>query len=189
MREEEIYAPETVPSGVPDRGVSADPAPAAALPAADPAPRHLDPRAVTLWRVGSFISTAFVTAALLLAGILLPFRFPFEWLAAAAAALGVAEAILWPPKKYHAWRFQLRESDLFVSYGVLWRTTSVFPLARIQHVDTRRGPLERWLGLARLIVYTAGVRGADLEIPGLALAEAEALRDHLAALSGGEDAV
>ncbi|MDQ3607074.1 MAG: PH domain-containing protein [Gemmatimonadota bacterium] len=162
---------------------------ATVLTAPEPAPRQLDPRVVTLWRAGSLVSTTVMTAVLLIAGALLPFRFPFGWVAAAVATIGVAEALFWPPVKYRAWSFAVRESDLFVSHGVLWRTTSVFPLTRIQHVDTRRGPLERWLGLARLIVYTAGVRGADLEIPGLALAEAEALRDYLAALSGGEDAV
>lgn len=172
-----MQAPETFPEATTD------------LAALDPAPRQLDPRVVTLWRLGSVIGTSVMVAVLLIAGALLPFRFSFGWIAAAVAALGMVEAVFWPPAKYRAWTFTVRESDLFVSHGVLWRTTSVFPLARIQHVDTRRGPLERWLGLARLIVYTAGVRGADLEIPGLALAEAEALRDHLAALSGGEDAV
>ncbi|HEV2131400.1 MAG TPA: PH domain-containing protein [Longimicrobiaceae bacterium] len=155
----------------------------------DSALRQLDPRVVALWRLWSLISTTVMTAVLLIAGVLLPFRFPFGWVAAAVAMMGVVEVACWPPIKHRAWSFAVRESDLFVSHGVLWRTTSVFPLARIQHVDTRRGPLERWLGLARLIVYTAGVRGADLEIPGLALADAERLRDHLAALSGGEDAV
>ncbi len=188
MTEEESLA-SAVRSAAPEATAPGE-APAAPAPTAtEPAMRRLDRRVVTLWRLGSVIGTTVVTGVLLIAGALLPFRFPFGGVALAVAAVGLVEALFWPTAKYRAWSFAVRESDLFVSHGVLWRTTSVFPLARIQHVDTRRGPLERWLGLARLIVYTAGVRGADLEIPGLALAEAEALRDHLAALSGGEDAV
>ncbi len=63
------------------------------------------------------------------------------------------------------------------------------PHARIQHVDTRHGPIDRWLGLASLVVFTAGTRGAILAIPALEAAEAEDLRDRLAALSGSGDAV
>ncbi|NIQ53994.1 MAG: PH domain-containing protein, partial [Gammaproteobacteria bacterium] len=58
---------------------------------------------------------------------------------------------------------------------------SVVPHTRIQHVDVRRGPLDRWLGLARVVVFTAGSRGAMVEVPGLDAGDAEALRDRLIA--------
>ncbi len=106
-----------------------------------------------------------------------------------AGAVGAAIAVLLPPARYRAWRFRLREGDLVVRRGVLWRTVSVVPHARIQHVDTRHGPLERRLGLSRVIVHTAGSTGASVEVPGLSLEEAEALRERLAALGGGDDAV
>jgi len=63
------------------------------------------------------------------------------------------------------------------------------PYARIQHVDTRHGPLDRWLGLATVVVFTAGHRGAIIAIPALAADEAEEIRDSLAARSGVGDAV
>ena len=68
-------------------------------------------------------------------------------------------------------------------------TTSVIPHRRIQHVDTRRDLLERWLGLARVVVYTAGIRGAQVTIPGLPADEAEALRDQLAELGGADEGI
>ncbi|NIR44291.1 MAG: PH domain-containing protein, partial [Gemmatimonadetes bacterium] len=43
-------------------------------------------------------------------------------------------------------------------------------------------PLQRWLGLTALVIFTAGTRGADAEIPGLAADEAIRLRDELARL-------
>jgi membrane protein YdbS with pleckstrin-like domain len=42
--------------------------------------------------------------------------------------------------------------------------------------------MQRWFGLSSLIIYTAGTRGADAEIPGLASEDAEALREELARL-------
>ncbi len=72
---------------------------------------------------------------------------------------------------------------------MLFRTTSIVPHARIQHVDTRHGPIDRWLGLAGVVVFTAGNRGAILTIPALEAEEAEEIRDRLAAQSGVGDAV
>ncbi len=46
-------------------------------------------------------------------------------------------------------------------------TDTSVPYVRVQHVDTTRGPVERAIGLASVVVYTAGTRGADITIPGL----------------------
>ncbi|MGH9378992.1 MAG: PH domain-containing protein [Thermoanaerobaculia bacterium] len=158
-------------------------------PTTEPGLRRLDPRVVRLWRVTLFSETVGLVIAVRVLG-----RFVDQWvsaglLLAVVAVLGLTLTVLWPPARYRAWGFRVREDDLFVRRGVLSRTTSVIPHARIQHVDTRSDLLERWFGLARVIVYTAGIRGAELIIPGLAAEEAEALRDRLAALGGVGDAV
>jgi membrane protein YdbS with pleckstrin-like domain len=116
------------------------------------------------------------------------------WLAVAPLSvlipvIGLGLAIVWPPLQYQSWGFRLGEADLYVRRGVLSRTTSVIPHRRIQHVDTRRDLLERWLGLARLVVYTAGIRGAEITIPGIAAEEAETLRDYLAERGGMDEGV
>jgi membrane protein YdbS with pleckstrin-like domain len=53
-------------------------------------------------------------------------------------------------------------------------------MSRIQTVDTQRGPVERWFGLARLVVTTASAKGA-LKIPGLDHGVAEDLAEQLTA--------
>ena len=45
------------------------------------------------------------------------------------------------------------------------------------------------MGLARVQVFTASGIGGDGVIPGLALVDAEALRDQLVQLGGGDDGV
>lgn len=160
-----------------------------AEPGTDGRLRTLDERAVTLFRLTmAGRGAALVVGALALEYFLdLPIR--FGGVALIVAVLAGAATLLVPTLRFEAWRFALRESDLYLRRGVLFRTTSIVPHARIQHVDTRHGPVDRWLGLASVVVFTAGTRGAILSIPALSAAEAEEIRDRLAALSGAGDAV
>jgi membrane protein YdbS with pleckstrin-like domain len=152
-------------------------------------PRTLDPRVVRLWRTSALIWTVILAggaAALQAAwGDAAPF-----WIAGAIVlAYGLFYLAFWAQRAYRAWEFEIRESDVRLRRGVLWRRTSVVPHARIQHVDTRHGPLMRAYGLASIVLYTAGHTGASIEIPGLPVAEAESLRERLGELSGADDAV
>lgn len=145
--------------------------------------RRLDPRVVQLWRILWIGRTAVLAAAVLLLG-----RFVdgplLTALLVAVVALGATGAAVWPISLFRGWGYQVRETDLVIRRGVLTRTTSLVPLARIQHVDTRQDVVERRLGLARVVIFTAGIRGAELTLPGLPAREAGALRDRLARLSG-----
>lgn len=159
------------------------------LPETSPGLRRLDPRVVILWRVAGCV---YALVASLGIGTATFFGLGLGWvlpIAGATFVLAVSLALILPSVRYRHCGYQLRQSDLVVHKGALWRTVSLIPHARIQHVDTRTGPLERWLGLARVVVYTAGTIGAQTTLPGLAVEDAEALRDRLAALGGGEDAV
>ena len=151
--------------------------------------RPLDRGAITLWRIKGLASGAIFIAAAIATGMLLDLPIILAVPAMVIAAAVMASAVAVPPMRYRAWRFAIRREHVFLQHGVLFRTTSIVPHARIQHVDTRHGPVDRWLGLAELVIYTAGTRGAIVVIPALAADEAEELRDHLAALSGAGDAV
>ena len=96
--------------------------------------------------------------------------------------------MFWPTLEYDAFRYSVREDDLLVQSGVIFKRWSSIPLTRIQHVDTRQGPLERMLGMSRLLVFTAAGMSADGSIPGLATDTAEAMRDELSR-RGGDDGV
>ncbi|MFC4986564.1 MULTISPECIES: PH domain-containing protein [Saliphagus] len=110
---------------------------------------------------------------------------------ALAVVLAVVRlALAW--LRYSVWRFELREDALYIERGVLTRVKTVVPFVRVQHVDSQRGPVERAVGLATVVVYTAGSRSADVAIPGLRPDRAEDLREELRRLaieSEGEDAV
>jgi membrane protein YdbS with pleckstrin-like domain len=106
----------------------------------------------------------------------------------AVAALGVGHALL----RYRAWGFAVQDDALYLERGVLTKVETSVPYVRVQHVDTRRGPVQRLVGLAGVVVYTAGSRGADVAVPGLGPDRARQLREQLRDLaieSEGEDAV
>lgn len=85
--------------------------------------------------------------------------------------------------RYRIWRFAIEDDAVTLERGVLTRVTSVVPFVRVQHVDTQRGPIERLAGLSSVVVYTAGSRGADITIPGLAPERADAIRERLRRLA------
>lgn len=156
--------------------------------APDAAPQRLDPRIVTVWRIVALIPTAILVFAGAGAAVMVG----WTWLWALPAlflVIGGGRALALPPRQWRAWSWRVGEADVRVERGVFWRHSTVVLHARIQHVDTHQGPIERMFGLARVLIHTAGTVGAVVEIPGLAQPTAEALRDRLAALSGAEDAV
>ena len=165
-----------------------DPAVAPSTPREDQ-PRRLDPRVVRLWRTEALIWTVILAGGAAALQVAWGDEVPF-WIAGALVlAFGLFHLTFWVQRSYRAWAFEIRDSDVRLRHGVLWRRTSVVPHARIQHVDTRHGPLTRAYGLASIVLYTAGHTGASIEIPGLPMAEAESLRERLGELSGADDAV
>ncbi len=158
--------------------------------------RSLHPRVVALWRIQALVgfATLFGPLTLVAAGVLFTVLGMGPALAAALGSMALLLLVLlivqvgvWPPLSYDRFRYAVRDRDLWVARGVLFRQQSVIPHARIQHVDTRQGPVERIFGLTRLLVFTASGMAADGGIPGLDSATAEALRDDLAGRVGGED--
>lgn len=169
--------------------MSVDPEPVGTGGEQPPTLLPLSGKAVTLWRVTTLGRGALITAFIVGVEIVIGLPLPTGVLGGTAGVLTVIAAATLPRLRWRAWGFALRERDLYMRHGVIFRTTSIVPHARIQHVDTRHGPVDRWLGLASVVVFTAGNRGAILTIPALEADEAEVIRDRLAAQSGVGDAV
>jgi membrane protein YdbS with pleckstrin-like domain len=154
-------------------------------PAEAPA-EQLDPKVELLWQVNAALG--WVVLILLACVLLLVLDQRPTW-ASLLAPVASTYAMAVPSRRYRHFTFRVSEVDVRVAHGWLWRTESVVLHSRIQHVDTRQGPVERMMGLATVVVFTAGSVGAMVAIPGLAAARAEGLRDQLVRLSGTDDAV
>ena len=86
--------------------------------------------------------------------------------------------------RYHTMRYKFTDEGISMSWGILFRREIIVNYARIQDIHLRSNFVERWLGLARVLVQTAsGNAGAELTLEGLP--EYEAVRDFLYARMRG----
>ena len=107
---------------------------------------------------------------------------PRYWLLAYAAVALLALIWSWWAigRRVASYGFAERDDDLLVVSGILVRRLVIVPYGRMQMVDLRAGPLDRWLGISTVQLHTAAAT-TDATIPGLAPHDAMALRDRLAA--------
>jgi membrane protein YdbS with pleckstrin-like domain len=159
----------------------------------EPEFRPLDPRAIRLWRATNLIAFGILLLALLPPAVIGIIARPGAWPWIVLAWCGLAVLGGWlsfwrPPRVYRAWGYRVDARVLETRSGLILQVSRLLPLARLQHVDLRRGPLERLYGLASLVLHTAGTHSASISIPGLDADEAVRLRDHLVEI-GGDDAV
>ena len=80
--------------------------------------------------------------------------------------------------RYQTMRYQFTSEGISMSWGILFRRQVIINYARIQDIHLRSNLVERWLGLAKVLVQTAsGSSGAEMTLEGLK--EFEAVRDFL----------
>lgn len=105
------------------------------------------------------------------------------WVYLAAGVLEVicvVDLAVSPRIQYATWRYDVTPTDVDLYRGVFVKKRTLVPLVRVQHVQTKQGPILRAHGLASVTVSTAG---ESFEIPGLAEDEAGRLRDRVAELA------
>lgn len=83
-------------------------------------------------------------------------------------------------RRYRHTRWRLDADGFSLRKGRMWQSEIRIPMNRVQHLDLRRGPLERRLGLATLVIHTAGTSHSSVNVGGLPVEDAERLRDLLA---------
>jgi membrane protein YdbS with pleckstrin-like domain len=80
---------------------------------------------------------------------------------------------------FHKKAFAFRDHDVVFRYGIIATNTMIIPYNRVQHVALHEGLIERWFGLAKVEVFTAGGTASDLEIPGIKKSQAEDIKQLL----------
>ena len=153
---------------------------------------QLDPRVQRLWTFEWALAALVCAAATTVIVVLLALA--DEGLAAVLLAVGAGAvtlliavlAVVQPRLAYRRFRYEITDLGLYVARGRLWRQWQVVPHARVQTVDTKRGPLERAFGLVSIAVTTASAKGGTA-IPGLAPRVAHSLVEELARRAGIEE--
>ena len=151
--------------------------------------QRLNPRAKLLWRVTGTLQAVpvllggvFGSYVLYASAEVAPYLAVLPVLG--ALALAVLLVVVLPTLLWWRWRYEIRPLEVDLQRGLVRVTRTLVPMARVQHVDTRRGPLQRRLGLATVVFYTAA---GPNEIPQLAQKTAAEVRDRIAELTQTAD--
>ena len=107
-----------------------------------------------------------------------PSLWTYYWLTLLAVPPLLPILILPQYFRYHTMRYKFTPEGISMSWGILFRREIIVNYARIQDIHLRSNFVERWLGLAKVLVQTAsGSSSAELTLEGLQ--EFEAVRDFL----------
>lgn len=88
-----------------------------------------------------------------------------------------ALAVLFIPEfRWQRWSYQVDEHEIDLQSGILIITRTLVPVRRVQHVDTRQGPILRSYGLADVTISTAATTH---RIPALNEETADEMRDQI----------
>lgn len=130
--------------------------------------KKLAPSVIGVWRWGSALGYAFLYGIPVAYYALFGLRNNHLWL---LIAISLFVIILWslavfvvPPQSWKRWRYSIDQNEIGLLRGIIVKTETLIPLSRVQHVDTRQGPILRWFGLSSVTISTAATTH---EIPGL----------------------
>lgn len=141
---------------------------------------RVSPKYVLVEIVGTIVNAVVICGGASLLWLLLDQTWAM-WVGIAVLVMSIIN-LVFEPRRVRSIGYQLRDDDLLFRRGILFQRFVAVPYGRMQLIDITRGPVARWLGLADLKFVTAAAT-ASVSIPGLAEADAEALRDRLVELA------
>lgn len=146
--------------------------------------KRISKKALSVWRISGAFSSGFF---MLIATAVTVATFLFEWtlwIMIASVILATLYTFLFvfliPSLRWKRWRYELRENEIELQYGVFITVRTLIPMVRVQHVDTVQGPILRKYNLATVAISTAATIH---EIPALDMEEAEGLRQSISRLA------
>ncbi len=146
--------------------------------------KRISEKALSVWRITGAMTSVMI---MVMAGGVIWLSNVFSWpvwvviAAVAAIILHVYLYVyLFPLLRWKRWRYEVREQEIELQQGVFVVKRTLVPMIRVQHVDTRQGPLLKKYGLATVDVSTAATVH---EIPALPMEEAEELRQFISRLA------
>lgn len=137
----------------------------------------VDSKLFYVWLVNGLWFIAIAVVACVMAAIFLPWWAPIA--AGVVAVIGIVWWVIVAHRQVKNLGYAIRENDLLIQRGILFRSTTVVPFGRMQFVDVSSGPVSRLFGLATVELHTASA-SSDATIPGLPAQDADHLRELLA---------
>lgn len=94
--------------------------------------------------------------------------------------LTIMFTFLIPHFRWKRWRYDVNEHEIDLQHGLIIVQRTLIPVNRVQHVDTRQGPILRNYQLSNVAVSTAATTH---QIPALTEENANAVRDKISRLA------
>lgn len=88
-------------------------------------------------------------------------------------------AFLFPKLRWQRWKYEVSDKGIDMLRGIIIRKRTIVPINRVQHVDTRQGPVYRKFDLSSVAISTAATTH---EIPALDNETADELRNTISLL-------
>ena len=140
--------------------------------------------AIKAWRITASIYIGALWLVII-AGIVVTFIFDISYIynlisigVGVIASFFLVYAI--PKLRYRRWRYEIFDQEIYIQHGILIMTRTIIPMIRVQHVDTKQGPILKMYKLATVSISTAATTH---EIPALYEADATSLRDRISDLA------
>ena len=147
--------------------------------------KRIDPKGLKVWQITGGLFSLF--AIVLLSGLFVV-HFIVRPLPIWSLAIGCLLALLFvilqtwllPKLRWKKWRYEVTEHEIELKHGVIIVKRTLIPMVRVQHVDTRQGPLLRAYRLSSVTISTAATTH---EIPALSNDIADELRNRISVLA------
>lgn len=140
----------------------------------------LTPRAIRVWQWSNSFRSLFLFTLPATYAVVFGLRGFHQWIVISLVILVFIFWILsifWMPYlSWKNWRYAIDENEIDLKRGVIFKTRTLIPLSRVQHVDTRQGPLLRSYDLASVTISTAATTH---EIPALDSLIADRVRQQI----------
>lgn len=146
----------------------------------EPSFHKLTPRSIRVWQWSHSIRSLFFFIIPIVYSIVFGADDFHQWIVISLAVLvfiyWLLSIFLMPYLAWKNWRYAVDENEIDLKRGVLFKTRTLIPLSRVQHVDTRQGPLLRSYDLASVTISTAATTH---EIPALDSVIADRVRHQI----------
>lgn len=98
------------------------------------------------------------------------------WFNLIFGAMYLVFIVPWIALHYLRFRYWITPEELVIHSGVLTRRRRNIPVERIQNIEIEQAPLQRMLGTAKVVVYTAGSAKAEGVLEYVSIEEARDIR-------------
>jgi|AntDeeMinimDraft_6_1070357.scaffolds.fasta_scaffold17694_2 membrane protein YdbS with pleckstrin-like domain len=102
------------------------------------------------------------------------------WFIIAVVAVALLSTIVFvfvvPKIRWRQWQYKIDEHEIDLHHGIWFTHSTLVPVKRVQHVDTRQGPILRSYNLADVIISTAATTH---KIPALSASKADEVRSEI----------